>query len=73
MTRAKNELILTRSERQSNYSFSYVDATEAYFLSTLPDTLVENHWPDELYFDEDGDFYDYSVIRPQNKTLNERK
>ncbi|RZB33383.1 MAG: DNA helicase II / ATP-dependent DNA helicase PcrA [Desulfobacteraceae bacterium Eth-SRB2] len=41
MTRAKNELILTRSEGPSSYSYSYGDAAEAYFLSDVPDKLVE--------------------------------
>jgi len=56
MTRAKNELILTRSEGRSSYSYSYGDAAEAYFLSTVPDKLIEERWQYEMYLDEDDDF-----------------
>jgi len=44
MTRTKDELILTRSEGRHSYSFSYTDATAAYFLSSVPDDLVEKRW-----------------------------
>ncbi|MES0447211.1 MAG: ATP-dependent helicase [Desulfobacterales bacterium] len=44
MTRAKNELILTRSESHSSYSFSYGDASESYFLSTMPYKLTDNYY-----------------------------
>jgi DNA helicase-2/ATP-dependent DNA helicase PcrA len=44
MTRAKNELILTRSESQSSYSFSYGDVSESYFLSTMPYKLTDNYY-----------------------------
>ncbi len=54
MTRAKNELILTRSEGPDTYS--YGDAAEAYFLSDVPDKLVEERWQYEMYFDKDHDF-----------------
>ncbi len=67
MTRAKNELILTRSEGRSSYSYSYGGAAEAYFLSDVPDKLVEKRWQYEMYLDNDDDFGDYSVIRPQNE------
>jgi DNA helicase-2/ATP-dependent DNA helicase PcrA len=66
MTRAKEELILTRSESQS-YIYSYGDAAEAYFLSTVPDKLIEEHYPYEFCFDENGNLGDYSVIRPWNE------
>ncbi|MBW1958763.1 MAG: ATP-dependent helicase [Deltaproteobacteria bacterium] len=56
MTRAKNELILTRSEGPSSYSYSYGDAAEAYFLSDVPDKLVEEHWQYEMYLEKDDDF-----------------
>jgi DNA helicase-2/ATP-dependent DNA helicase PcrA len=56
MTRAKDELILTRSEGRSSYSYSYGDAAEAYFLSDMPDKLVEERWQYEMYLDEDDDF-----------------
>jgi DNA helicase-2/ATP-dependent DNA helicase PcrA len=56
MTRAKNELILTRSEGRSSYSYSYGDAAEAYFLSDVPDKLVEERWQYEMYLDKDDDF-----------------
>ncbi len=56
MTRAKNELILTRSEGRSSYSYSYGDAAEAYFLSDVPDKLVEERWQYEMYLDQDDDF-----------------
>jgi len=56
MTRAKNELILTRSEGPSSYSYSYGDAAEAYFLSDVPDKLVEERWQYEMYFEKDDDF-----------------
>jgi ATP-dependent DNA helicase UvrD/PcrA len=62
MTRAKDELILTRSEGRSSYSYSYGDAAEAYFLSDMPDKLVEERWQYEMYLDIDDDFDDYSVI-----------
>ena len=44
MTRAKNELILTRSESQSSYSYSYGNASETYFLSTMPYKLTDNYY-----------------------------
>jgi DNA helicase-2/ATP-dependent DNA helicase PcrA len=44
MTRAMNELILTRSESQSSYSYSYGDASETYFLSTMPYKLTDNYY-----------------------------
>ena len=53
MTRAKNELILTRSEGRSSYSYSYGSAAEAYFLSDVPDKLVEERWQYEMYLDDD--------------------
>jgi len=56
MTRAKNELILTRSGGPSGYSYSYGDAAEAYFLSDVPDELVEERWQYEMYFEKDYDF-----------------
>ena len=56
MTRAKNELILTRSGGPSSYSYSYGDAAEAYFLSCVPDKLVEERWQYEMYFEKDYDF-----------------
>jgi DNA helicase-2/ATP-dependent DNA helicase PcrA len=62
MTRAKNELILTRSEGRSSYSYSYGDAAEAYFLSSVPDKLIEERWQYGMYLDKDDDFDDYSVI-----------
>jgi DNA helicase-2/ATP-dependent DNA helicase PcrA len=62
MTRAKDELILTRSEGRSSYSYSYGDAAEAYFLSDMPDDLMEERWQYEMYLDIDDDFDDYSVI-----------
>ncbi|MGB2690822.1 MAG: ATP-dependent helicase [Desulfobacterales bacterium] len=57
MTRAKDELILTRSEGRSSYSYSYGDAAEAYFLSDMPDKLVEERWQYEMYLDENDDFF----------------
>ncbi len=56
ITRAKNELILTRSEGPSSYSYSYGDAAEAYFLSDVPDKLVEERWQYEMYLEKDDDF-----------------
>jgi len=56
MTRAKDELILTRSEGRSSYSYSYGDAAEAYFLSDMPDKLIEERWQYEMYLDEYDDF-----------------
>lgn len=43
MTRAKNELILTRSEGLSSFGYSYGDADEAYFLSNVPDDLLSKN------------------------------
>ena len=63
MTRAKDELILTRSESRSNYAASYEDATEAYFLSSIPDMLVEEHYPYAFHFDEDGGLDQFLSIR----------
>ncbi|MFC1816136.1 ATP-dependent helicase [Thermodesulfobacteriota bacterium] len=51
MTRAKDELILTRSENRSSYSYSYGDAEEAYFLSDVPDKLIEEHYQYGFGFD----------------------
>ncbi len=56
MTRAKNELILTRSEGRRSFAYSYGDAAEAYFLSDVPDKLVEECWPYEMYLDDHDDF-----------------
>jgi hypothetical protein len=50
-------LILTRSEGRSSYSYSYGDAAEAYFLSDMPDKLVEERWQYEMYLDENDDFF----------------
>ena len=63
MTRAKDELILTRSESRSNYAASYEDATEAYFLSSIPDMLVEEYYPYAFHFDEDGGLDQFFSIR----------
>jgi len=49
MTRAKDELILTRSEGRNSFSYSYGDAAEAYFLSDMPDKLIEERWQYETY------------------------
>jgi DNA helicase-2/ATP-dependent DNA helicase PcrA len=43
MTRAQNELILTRTEGQSRFSYSYGDADETYLLSDVPDGLLSKH------------------------------
>ena len=59
MTRTKNELILTRSASRSSYTYSPESAAEAYFLSTVPDKLVEKHWQYELDLDEDEGFSSY--------------
>ena len=55
-------LILTRSEGRSSYSYLYGDAAKAYFLSDMPDDLMEERWQYEMYLDIDDDFDDYSVI-----------
>lgn len=44
MTRAKDELILTRSKNQNSYLYSYGDAAEAYFLSDVPDDVLEKDY-----------------------------
>ena len=62
MTRAKNELILTRSVGRSSYSYYYGDAAEAYFLSDVPDKLVEERWQYEMYLGDDDYFGDYSGV-----------
>jgi DNA helicase-2/ATP-dependent DNA helicase PcrA len=49
MTRAKNELLLTRSENRSLYS--YGDAEDAYFLSYVPDDLLKEDYRYEVGFD----------------------
>ncbi len=59
MTRTQNELILTRSASRNSYAYSPPSATEPYFLSTVPDRLVEKHWQSELDFDEDEDLSNY--------------
>ena len=56
MTRAKDELILTRSENQSSYSYSYGDAEEAYFLSDVPDDLIEEDYHNEFGFGGNGNY-----------------
>ncbi len=55
MTRAKNELILTRSAGRSSFAYSYGDAAEAYFLSDLPDNLLEERWQYEMHLDDGED------------------
>jgi DNA helicase-2/ATP-dependent DNA helicase PcrA len=55
MTRAKNELILTRSEGRISFAYSYEDAAEAYFLADVPDNLVEECWQYEMYLADDDD------------------
>ena len=52
MTRAKDDLIITRSEGRSWYSYSRGD-DEAYFLSNVPDDLLEKD--DHYYFGSDPD------------------
>ncbi|MEE9117210.1 MAG: hypothetical protein V3U02_01270 [Calditrichia bacterium] len=51
-----------RSGRRSSYSYSYGDAAKAYFLSDVPDKLVEELWQYEMNLDDDDDFSDYSVV-----------
>ena len=51
MTRAKDDLILTRSGGQSSYSYSHGDAEEAYFLSDVPDDLLEEDYQYGFGFD----------------------
>lgn len=70
MTRAQNELIITRSlTRQGRLNFyggttSYPGtAGSVYFLESLPDKLVDQ---DVAGFKADG-FSDYDVIRPWNR------
>jgi DNA helicase-2/ATP-dependent DNA helicase PcrA len=40
MTRAKDDLILTRSEGQFRYSYFHGDIDESYFLTDVPDDLI---------------------------------
>ena len=67
MTRAKDELIITRSQRwgsarRSPYSASVAPEREreAYFFRQLEDDLVDN----DFIYPEFGDFTDLDIIRP---------
>lgn len=51
MTRAKDDLILTRSEGSGNYMYSYGDAAEAYFLSDVPSGLMDESYQYESNWD----------------------
>jgi DNA helicase II / ATP-dependent DNA helicase PcrA len=55
MTRAKNELILTRSEGLSRFGHSYGDAPEAYFLTNVPDELLSKNTRSTGCFISDDD------------------
>jgi len=56
MTRAMNELILTRSASgsRSGYTAFHGSPQAAYFLLTAPDRLMEKHSEFEIYFDDDN-------------------
>jgi DNA helicase-2/ATP-dependent DNA helicase PcrA len=43
MTRAQNELILTRTEGRSSFAYSYGDSEETYFLADVPDELLSKN------------------------------
>ncbi len=51
ITRAKNELILTRSKYQCSYSYSYIDTEESYFLSDVPSDILQEDYVHDCAFD----------------------
>ena len=48
--------VLTWPEGRRRFVYSYGDAAEAYFLSDVPDKLVEERWQYEMYLDDDERF-----------------
>ncbi len=51
ITRAKNELILTRSKFQCSYSYPYFDTEESYFLSDVPGDILQEDYVHDYAFD----------------------
>jgi DNA helicase-2/ATP-dependent DNA helicase PcrA len=51
ITRAKNELILTRSKFQCSYSYPYFDTEESYFLSDVPEDILQEDYVHDHAFD----------------------
>lgn len=63
MTRAMNELILTRSAKgsRSGYTAFHRSPQASYFLLTTPHEFLEKRSEFEIHFDDDN-FYEYEMI-----------
>jgi len=60
ITRAKNELILTRSENQYSYSYFNADVKKPYFLSDVPSDILEEDYSYDYTFD--NNIYDPNKV-----------
>ena len=67
MTRAKDELLLTRTGTRYGKTVFHGGAVGSYFLSTLPDELVESQSEWESVFHSHENTKSYGVIRPRKR------
>lgn len=67
MTRAKDELILTRTGSRRGRTVFHGGTAGPYFLSTLPDNLVEKDCRWEIVFPDAEPESHYGVVRPRRR------
>ncbi|MBW1643083.1 MAG: UvrD-helicase domain-containing protein [Deltaproteobacteria bacterium] len=67
MTRAKDELVLTRTGTQYGKTVFHGGAVGTYFLNMLPDELIESQSEWEGAFNTDENAPSYGVIRPRKR------
>jgi DNA helicase-2/ATP-dependent DNA helicase PcrA len=67
MTRAKDELVLTRTGTRYGRTVFHGGAVGSYFLNRLPDELVESQSEWEGVFHTDETTRNYGVIRPRKR------